>query len=57
MDSSSEDAEINGEDEQGLLFEMEAVSMNDAESCYSDGRQERAAKSKPLPQNDGTKLI
>lgn len=51
MDSNYEDAEINGEDGQGLVLEMEA------ESCYSDGRQERAAKSSPLPQNNGTKYV
>lgn len=57
VDSSSDDAEMNGEDGQGLLFEMEAVSTNDAESCHSDGRQERAAESRPVPQHDGTKHV
>lgn len=51
VDPNCGDAEINGEDGQGLLSEMEA------ESCYSDGRQKRAAKSRPLPQNNSTKHV
>lgn len=51
METNYEDAEINGEDGQGLVLGMEA------ESCYSDGRQERAEKSRPLPQNNGTKPV
>lgn len=44
MNSNYEGAEINKEDGQGLVLKLEAVSINDAESCYSDDRQERAEK-------------
>lgn len=47
---SSEDGELN---RQGLVSEMEAVSLTDAESCSSSSGQERAAESASLPQDNG----
>lgn len=51
VDSSYDDAEINGEGGPGLVLELEA------ESCSSDGGQERAAESSALPHNNGTELL
>lgn len=55
MDCNDEGGEINGDDGQGLLLQMDAVCLKDAESCCSYSGQERVAESRP-PQSNETCL-
>lgn len=54
VDSNDEGGDINGEGGQGLVSEMEAVSLKEAESCCSYSSQERAAEGGALPHNNGS---
>lgn len=44
VDSNDEGGGINGEDGQGVILQMEAVCLKDAESCGSYGGREGAAE-------------
>lgn len=55
MDCNDEGGDINGDDGQGLLLQMHAVSLKDAESCCSYSGQERVEESRP-PQSNETRL-
>lgn len=55
MDCNDEGGEINGDDRQGLLSQMDAVCLNDAESCCSYSGQERVEESRS-PLSSETRL-